>query len=257
MGEPARLGAGGAAVAQRQRGVVDRSQPRQQEVALRHVRAPGEALGRGLDSFDLDRAGLELAQAGGQLEQRRLAAAGGPHHAQPLAGLDAQVQALDAPKLAEPVSEPLDLHAGPGLGWRPAAGERMAAARPGVGGPFNRLRLRCGSLGSGSHAPSARITATGSKGRCRVCLDAISARLPASSPGFSCEVYPAAGPASRPITGSSSRAASSARSDSNTATAPASRSSASAKPPVSTATALTPAFAAALQSQVVSPTIMP
>jgi len=39
----------------------------------------------------------------------------------------------------------------------PGAGARAALLRPGT--PINRLRLRYGSLGSRSHAPSARITA--------------------------------------------------------------------------------------------------
>ena len=57
MCRAASLGARGAAIAKRQRGVVDRGQPGKQEVALGHVRAAGQPLGGAGRPLHLDRAG--------------------------------------------------------------------------------------------------------------------------------------------------------------------------------------------------------
>src|SRR4051812_49527313 len=109
----------------------------------------------------MDRADRRLAQATDQLEQGRLTAPGWPHYPQHLTRFGAEIEPVDHPQLAEGVAHPSDLDSS---GSHRARGRaRLAAASRRLGGPLELLRLRYGSLGSGAHAPSARITATGSE----------------------------------------------------------------------------------------------
>ncbi len=75
-----------AAQLQRQVDVLSRGQPREQRRLLEHQRR--------LAAGHLDRARGRLLQTGHQVEQRRLAAAGGAEQADELAGLDPQVDVL-------------------------------------------------------------------------------------------------------------------------------------------------------------------
>ena len=84
-GELARLALGGAAVARRERRVVDRRQPGKQQVALRHVRAARQPLRACAFTPDGDLAAARLAQAADQLEQGRLPATRGSDEAEDLA----------------------------------------------------------------------------------------------------------------------------------------------------------------------------
>src|SRR4051812_45361664 len=86
LGLGAALGLADAAGAQRQLDVGRGGQPRQQRRLLEHQ---GRALGR-----DLDRAGRGGQEARHDVEQRRLAAAGGAEQADELARLDGEVDAL-------------------------------------------------------------------------------------------------------------------------------------------------------------------
>src|SRR5918997_1628586 len=68
-------------VSQRERRVVDGSQPREQKVALWHVRAARESLIGLLSAVHSDAPGHGFHQPRDQLEQRGLAAAGGTDQA--------------------------------------------------------------------------------------------------------------------------------------------------------------------------------
>ena len=94
-----------AAVAQRQGRVVDRRVPGQQQVALGHVGATGEALGRAAGATDLQGSGARLAQPADQLQQGRLAAAGWPDQADHAARAHLEIEPVDRPQLAVGVLE--------------------------------------------------------------------------------------------------------------------------------------------------------
>ena len=170
--QPARLaprpGPGEAAVSERQGGVVDRREPGQQQVALRHVGAGGEALGRGLGAARQGR-GRRRARAG-----RRSAPAG---------------WTCRSPRGRRPRGRPAAPARGRGARSPPAR-------RSGGRGPRGRSPCPAGSgldlKGAPAWEPRSSSTCslrahyrTGSEGRRRAARGAISARLPASSPGLS------------------------------------------------------------------------
>ena len=99
----------GAPVPQRKRGIVDRREPGQEQVALRHVGAALQASGAVHLTVDRDLARGWLPQAADELQQRRLPAPRRPDDAQDLAGLDAKVHPLDDLELTERMPEAIHL----------------------------------------------------------------------------------------------------------------------------------------------------
>ena len=90
LGALAGLVAAGAVDPQRERRVVERVEPRQQQVALRH-----EDGGRGRHA-----AGVRRLQAADELEQGRLPAAGGPDERDDLVLGDAERDVVDGVRAA-------------------------------------------------------------------------------------------------------------------------------------------------------------
>jgi len=127
-----------AAVAQGQRCVVDRAQPGQQHVALGHEGTALQSFSVGPGSSDLDLALLGLLQAGDQLEQRRLATAGGPDQTEDPVGGQIEVQPLDRAQLAVGVSEAADRDA--------RTGYHLAGRQAVPGGEFSGSRGHLGIL---------------------------------------------------------------------------------------------------------------
>ena len=131
--------------------VVERGEPGEEEIPLRHVRATREPLARFGVAGDRDGPGARRPQPRDQLQQRGLAAtrrADDPHD---LAGLDVEVDALDRAQLSEGVAELADA-------------ERRTPDRLGGMGPRGAHaalvgRVRSAFAKSRQHAPSARITA--------------------------------------------------------------------------------------------------
>jgi hypothetical protein len=115
MGAAPGVGAAEAGDARRQRGVVQRAQPGQQQVALRHQD------GR----VGVHATGVGPVEAAHQLEHRRLAAAGRSHHRDDLPGCDLEREiAQRGDRLGtrvERAGHPLEAHAAPrrGTGRRP------------------------------------------------------------------------------------------------------------------------------------------
>ena len=162
--------------AQRQRGIVDGAQPRQQQIALGHQRRRGAR----------HRAGVGRLQAADELEQRRLAAPAGADDGDDLARRGPQ------------------RHVGQGLHRRPCATRTPCS-------PVPRAPRRChAALRPGELEPrSSRVERprislrghypTGSKGQRRAASSAggaISAGVPASPPG--CQVCARDASATRP-----------------------------------------------------------
>jgi hypothetical protein len=102
---PPRLGPPEAAVAQRQGRVVEGRVPGQQLVALGHVGAVGETPPRARRGVDRDRPRARLQQAADQLQQRRLAAAGGADQAEHLVLTHLQVEPIDRSQVGVAVAE--------------------------------------------------------------------------------------------------------------------------------------------------------
>jgi hypothetical protein len=98
----ARLVARAPGEPQRQRRVVERRQPRQQRVALRH-----EHRGR-----RHDRPGRRLVQPAHEVEQRRLAAAARPHDRDDLAWRDLEREVLERDDVAEAAHHAIDANRG-------------------------------------------------------------------------------------------------------------------------------------------------
>ena len=119
-----------ASVAKRKRGVVDRTHPRKQEVALRHVRAAVEPPRRRVLSLHLDRPRRRLAEPAEELEQGRFPAARRPDDAENHARADLRVDPLDHPQVAERMPERVSGH-----GDDPVAPGRTLGAIP--AGPRN------------------------------------------------------------------------------------------------------------------------
>src|SRR5215211_8061675 len=145
----ARLRPRGTAIAGSERRIVDGPKPRQKQVALGHERdAPESPLGVRA-SLDGHRAARRVAETRHELEGRGFPATRGTDEADHLARRDLGVDAVEHDEVAERVRDPTQLD-------------------------FNGVL----------HAPSARITATGSEGQRRVIRlrGAISARFPASPP---------------------------------------------------------------------------
>src|SRR5580704_2699607 len=105
------------------RHVVDRPPPRQQPVVLRHEGARAEpVLVRA--AVDQDLAGGRGLESGEDLEQRALAATARADHGDELAGLGAQIDAVEC-------EERLDTFAGEGLGEAANLQQRTGASRRG------------------------------------------------------------------------------------------------------------------------------
>ena len=104
---PARLAARGARQLQRQRRVVERAAPGQQQVVLEHQRAALEPPQRVGLPADLDAALGGLREAADQLEQRRLSAARAADDSKRLAAAEAQVELLERGDLALACAEAL------------------------------------------------------------------------------------------------------------------------------------------------------
>ena len=99
-----------AAVAQRQRRVVERRVPGQQGVALGHEGAAPKSVPGATRAFDLQHARARLAQAADKLQQRRLAAARGADQADDRVGGKLEVEAVDRLQLGVGVAEAPDRH---------------------------------------------------------------------------------------------------------------------------------------------------
>jgi len=83
-----------------------------------------------------------LSKAAHEFQEGRLPAPGGTYEANHLTGLDAKLQALDHPKLAERMGEAADVNRAEfEIRWPRRAGVASAPVRR-PGGPLNRLRLR-------------------------------------------------------------------------------------------------------------------
>ena len=92
---------------QRQRGVVERASPRQQQVALRHQRARGQAPRRSA-APDTAIAPARLLEPADQAQQRRLATSAGPDHSDTLAGTHLDGEVIQHRELAVAVADGAD-----------------------------------------------------------------------------------------------------------------------------------------------------
>src|SRR5262249_31101760 len=118
------LGPGNPAVLQRDGRVVEGGPPREQQVPLRHERAPGQAVPCGGGALDGYLAAIRLQEPGDDMQQRGLAAAAGPDDPDPGVPWYLEVNAAQDDELAEPLADALEKDA---IG---AAGGRIRGPAP-------------------------------------------------------------------------------------------------------------------------------
>jgi hypothetical protein len=112
------LGPGDAPVLQRDGGVVESGSPWQQQVALRHERAPGQAVLGGRGSLDVDLTGIRLHQPGHDMQQRGLAAAAWPHNPDPGVRGISKSNSAQGDYFAEPLADAPEMDADAVAGYR-------------------------------------------------------------------------------------------------------------------------------------------